>query len=337
MVLFGNKPQGAYDYLRDYSYPFVRDALIVLVEYVLDGDHRLNENMELRGCAILYPRNDKDAELLRNLLESQNVKFEEYGDAIKFKYGQDHRIDDTVRRMSNDLSLRNANEILSRARDYEHKPDIEGKQQALNQLKEMITNIEEVQSAGGRQRYFYFYFPADKIDLADELLQKLDVHAEKHISHLDDIETTVLRYPSTMIPGYFIQVYGELERALRARKAKGAIKKATVELIDKNAALELAKKEITGFAWVGTGGLRYLYFTFPTDFMTEGQELLRTLGISTEYYISHLNDSVEGIPVLRMVEPTAKNAIWNVLYELRDAATAKRLPNTMNRGGRQGM
>ena len=309
MALFGNKQQGPYDYLRDYSYPFVRDALNVLVEYVLDGDDRLNENMDLRGCAVLYPRSQETAQLLRNLLERSNVKFEEYGDAIKFKYGQNARIDDTVHMMSDDLSLRNANDILIKAKEYVkpeepiHKPDVVDNKKTLSQLNDMITDIDEVQSGGGRQIYFYLYFPDDKIDLADELLQKLDIYAEKHVSHLDGIEKTVLRYPATMIPRYFLDVYEELQDALHARKTKGDFEHGTGAVDDKDVTRNREKKRLdwqevlahlekmvtaVKRAKYDDKDDQYYYFYFPLGVIDVAKQLMQDyIGIAPEEHTSH--------------------------------------------------
>ncbi|MBO4746374.1 MAG: hypothetical protein J5613_04900 [Alphaproteobacteria bacterium] len=301
--------KGPYDYLRDYSYPFVRDALFVLVNDVFDGDDRLNENMDLRGWAVLYPRSEEDAELLKSVLSNHDVKFEEYGDAVKFKYGQSSRIDDTVRQMANDLSLRTANEILIKAKENvktggpRHKPDVVDKQKALNQLKDMITNVDEVRSGDTHRGYFYLYFPADKIDLADELLQKLDIYAEKHVSHRDGKETMVLRYPATMVPGYFSEVYGELQDALHARKAKGDFEQGIDEVDDREAArnreeLELRRQE--AFAKLATivqavrrakyedVDIQYYYFYLPFKDIEEAKQLMQEyVGIAPEMHVSH--------------------------------------------------
>ena len=138
-----------------YSYPEIRDVLVVLAESVYIGDNRT-------FCKIT-PRSNGMAMGIQNLLAQYGVKFNvtkngEFSavsgalvDVIDFSLGQNPVIDTTMREMFEDkqrlinvnnrflrLMQRNPN---ARAEDENQENQ---KQEALDQLKNMIEKIESI-------------------------------------------------------------------------------------------------------------------------------------------------------------------------------------------------
>lgn len=292
-----------------YEYQSIRDLFLVCAQYVGVSARVGFENRGNYECFVQV--RSEFATVLAGYLSRRHIKYEmkkdnvkgvsftkpdEYIYDLRFKLGQPgaEAIDKTVIQMSRDReALDNLNDLLRIGASYDPEDEkkreqqVNDRKQALNQLKEMITNIEEVRSGDTHRGYFYLYFPADKIDLADELLQKLDIYAEQHVSHLDGKETMVLRYPSTMIPGYFLQVYGELLDALNARKAKGDFEQGTEEIDDKTA-LEQIKKLIHEIdrlpreQELANPGKLFYCFKFDESALDKAQKLLLQLGVPTE-------------------------------------------------------
>ena len=100
-----------------YTYPEIRDALMILVKSVQDGT--LTGNKKYAGKAILTIRNAKEVNVLINFLKqnSVNSSIEEQsmGDKVVLvDFGQNKAIDTTMNEMAaDDQHMRNvANRIL---------------------------------------------------------------------------------------------------------------------------------------------------------------------------------------------------------------------------------
>ena len=159
------------DYI--YKYPDVRDVLMVLTASLFNGNDLLNENMALRGWAVLTSRDKQSSEDLQKFLDLNNVKFQAipgvFGDEIKFKFGQNVKIDDTVQQMCDDRATKRVNQILLTAKNHRIKAAEENvvdteisKQEILNQLKvggrevskkDAVARLKELMRDVGRLPY----------------------------------------------------------------------------------------------------------------------------------------------------------------------------------------
>lgn len=217
----------------------------------------------------------------------------------------------------------------------------------LDALKKMISSIKLAQYSGESEpsyRYFYLHDAnVYNVKHAMELMKQLGISGiEEYFSETSG--QSVLRLPIKGVDGRAQGIIDELNGAIAARAKQDALKQL--------------KEKINGYTPYESDGLRYIYLTFPLNFMAKAQEFLRVLGISAEqhnmrinrnaakrpdfrsinsngmdYFVSSLSG---GIPVLGIIEPTAKDSAWNVLYELKNAVTAK-AGAKRDMGGRPGI
>ena len=349
-----------------YTYPEIRDEFLIYLENVYLGD----QGRPVR-CSIT-PRGSAQEQMIKNKLDAAKVKYtirpggyamvsDEDVDYIVFDLGQDEVIDTTMREMHADAArLRNLNNrMLKTARymgagansgalaNFEQGKSEVNQKEALEELKKMISSIKLAQYSGESEpsyRYFYLHDAnVYNVKHAMELMKQLGISGiEEYFSETSG--QSVLRLPIKGVDGRAQGIIDELNGAIAARAKQDALKQL--------------KEKINGYTPYESDGLRYIYLTFPLNFMAKAQELLRVLGISAEqhnmrinrnaakrpdfrsinsngmdYFVSSLSG---GIPVLGIIEPTAKDSAWNVLYELKNAVTAK-AGAKRDMGGRPGI
>ena len=330
----------------EYSYPEIRDVLVVLAESVYIGDNRT-------FCKIT-PRSNGMATGIQNLLAQYGVRFNVTKDAefsavsgakvdtINFSLGQNSVIDTTMREMFDDkqrlinvnnrflnLMQRNPNARAERANQERQK------QEALGQLKNMIENIvDNVRSGDDGRKYYYFYFPTDKLNDALAAFKVWGMAAaEPHTTHLDGRVTTVLRYPATMIQGYELNVIHELRNAVRSRRMernRDAFDRGTADVHGKASIDELKKliKFIDNVYYTNDPNHHYYYLYFND--IDRAFDIMSELGVrGIEKYYS----SSKKTYVLRLDENKVSSVAQNIITELQREIATRGINYSNNMGG----
>ena len=204
----------------NYTYPEIRDVFAICAESTV-ADKNTN-----RG--YIRPRSDGMGKILQNVLSMNGVRFQIKPGAVSvvsgasvqeitFDLGQSRMIDTTVCEMTEDLDLpMRVNNMFKKAANYnpnvqrEKEDEDQKRRKAVEELKGIVTKIEyNVRSSDGG-KWFYFYMPADKLKLAQDLFYDAGMLTQSHVSRLDGLEQTVLRFPSVMVPGYAKEIISKL-------------------------------------------------------------------------------------------------------------------------------
>ncbi len=244
---------------------------------------------------------------------------------------------DIINELSDALNLRREMDDRKKDREaYERgNYDVFAKE-GIEELKKLVTNIKPARYFDEKEPSHYFLYFTD-VDRAYDLMAEFGIWNVKKY-------TGGAALPIKNMDERTNKIINELKDAIAARAKQDALKQL--------------KEKINGYTPYESDGLRYIYLTFPLNFMAKAQGLLRVLGISAEQHIMRINRnsgkrpdfrSVNsngmdyfvsslsgGIPVLGIIEPTAKDSVWNVLYELKDAVTAK-AGAKRDMGGRPGV
>lgn len=220
-------------------------------------------------------------------------------------------------------------------RDKGRTPDEIAKGKALDQLKEMITDVKELMSGENHRRYFYFYFPADKISAAQELMEKVGVSCEQHLSNYEDQERMVLRCRSTMVSGDVARVIEQLQGAAMAKKVNGAAARRSQgnfehgsDKVDDMVALETLKRLIKDIRRLpreqelATPGKLFYCFYFDADAMEKAQDLLSQMKILTEM---KQDDKGQLYLLYSVKEGEMPDEIVDIIYALDSASANKKV------------
>jgi len=218
----------------EYSYPEIRDVLVVLAESVYIGDNRT-------FCKIT-PRSNGMATGIQNLLAQYGVKFNVTKDAefsaisgakvdtIDFSLGQNFIIDTTMREMFADkqrlinvnnrflnLMQRNPNaRRTTQNRDAFTRgtADVHSKA-SIDELKKLIKFIDDAYYTDDpNHHYCYLYF--NDIDRAFDIMSELGVRGiEKYYSSSKN--TYVLRLDQDKVSSVAQNIITELQREIATR------------------------------------------------------------------------------------------------------------------------
>lgn len=329
----------------EYSYPEIRDVLVVLAESVYIGDNRT-------FCKIT-PRSNGMATGIQNLLAQYGVKFNVTKDAefsavsgakvdiIDFSLGQNSVIDTTMREMFDDKQrLINVNNrflnLMQRNPNAraEHANQEEQKQNALAQLKNIIEKIEfDIRSSDGG-KYNYFYFPTDKLSTAEAAFITLGMFAQRHTTHLDGRVATVLRYPATMLSGNELTVIHELNEAIRARRTtqnRDAFDRGTADVHNKASIDELKKliKFIDNVHYTNDPNHHYYYLYF--------NDIDRAFDIMSEFGVLDIEkyySKSQKARVLRLDQDKVSPVAQKIITELQREIATRGINYSNNMGGR---
>lgn len=329
----------------EYSYPEIRDVLVVLAESVYIGDNRT-------FCKIT-PRSNGMATGIQNLLAQYGVKFNVTKDAefsavsgalvdmIVFSLGQNSVIDTTMREMFNDKQrLINVNNrflnLMQRNPNAraEHANQEEQKQEALGQLKNIIEKIEfDIRSSDGG-KYNYFYFPTDKLTTAEAAFNTLGIFTQRHTTHLDGRVATVLRRPATMLSGNELTVIHELNKAIRARhmeRNRDAFDRGTADVYSKAGIDELKKliKFIDNVYYTNDPNHHYYYLYFSD--VDRAFDIMSEFGVwDIEKYYS----KSQKVRVLRLDQDKVSSVAQKIITELQREIATRGINYSNNMGGR---
>lgn len=329
----------------EYSYPEIRDVLVVLAESVYIGDNRT-------FCKIT-PRSNGMATGIQNLLAQYGVKFNVAKDAefstvsgakvdmIDFSLGQNSVIDTTMREMFDDKQrLINVNNrflnLMQRNPNAraEHANQEEQKQEALGQLKNIIEKIEfDIRSSDGG-KYNYFYFPTDKLTIAEAAFNTLGIFTQRHTTHLDGRVATVLRRPATMLSGNELTVIHELNEAIRARRAeqnRDAFDRGTADVYSKAGIDELKKLiKFIDNVYYTNDPHHYYYYLYFSD-VDRAFDIMSEFGVwDIEKYYSKSQKA----RVLRLDKNKVSPVAQKIITELQREIATRGINYSNNMGGR---
>lgn len=329
----------------EYSYPEIRDVLVVLAESVYIGDNRT-------FCKIT-PRSNGMATGIQNLLAQYGVKFNVTKDAefsavsgakvdtIDFSLGQNSVIDTTMREMFDDKQrLINVNNrflnLMQRNPNAraEHANQEEQKQNALAQLKNIIEKIEfDIRSSDGG-KYNYFYFPTDKLTTAEAAFNTLGIFTQRHTTHLDGRVATVLRRPATMLSGNELTAIHELNKAIRARRMernRDAFNHGAADVYSKAGIDELKKLiKFIDNVYYTNDPHHYYYYLYFSD-VDRAFDIMSEFGVlDIEKYYS----KSQGTYVLRLDKNKVSSVAQKIITELQREIATRGINYSNNMGGR---
>ncbi|MBO4480249.1 MAG: hypothetical protein J5742_01315 [Alphaproteobacteria bacterium] len=338
------------DYI--YKYPDVRDVLMVLTASLFNGNDLLNENMALRGWAVLTSRDKQSSEDLQKFLDLNNVKFQAipgvFGDEIKFKFGQNVKIDDTVQQMCDDRATKRVNQILLTAKNHRIKAAEENvvdteisKQEILNQLKvggrevskkDAVARLKELMRDVGRLPYkeestqpenlFYcFYFDEDVLDEAQNLMNQVGIPTHKKRNH-DGNAYLLYAVPKGQLSDEVVDIVNEFIDTIIEKE-----KNTRQEALDKLKTMIMSVK----YAGYENRPDKYYYFYFPLRSISEAKSLMQIYtGVAPEEHIS--NGTGIQTTVLRYKTEPKSQDVQTLVEELKKTVALR--ASAHHKGGR---
>ena len=312
-----------------YTYLGVRDVFMHCASYVDTNafDHRRVGEMPKCFITTRDATEDGLGQTLMNYLSSAGIKFKArlateftpHVYQIEFELNQSQEqlakvIYETVTQMGQDRKyldwLNNILEMYNPTAVREREEKAQAEKNAIKQLQQMIQDYEGDIGSSDGGLWFYFYFDQVDIEKAQKLFEILDMPMEQHISHLDGIERTVLRYPGTMIPGYALDIMGKLREAINKRRDSGNNLKP--EYMDELKSIVSGVSEYSGLLDREKKGVQFM---FKHDLAQRGVALLRALGI--KIHSTAMEKRPNGYTLCDCLYSENSEALIQVYQELR--------------------